>query len=197
MTRAVAPHALGAPARLFLAAAVGVGLLVGIAASASATTVPAAQNAVGASTSATAPLVGLSTDVSPAMGRDSCAPQTVSASATGVAADSAAGLPRNALGQFTSGAGGDSAAAAAGRSAHASYPNTLGWSGDDVWFNRTIPGTNLRPDAINWTRGIVGELKPANPSTISAGWRQVNGYKDLLEAYDGRTWTAQVDVYTP
>jgi len=113
------------------------------------------------------------------------------------ATNSAAGLPRNALGQFTSGAGGDSAAAAAGRSAHASYPNTLGWSGDDVWFNRAIPGTNLRPDTINWTLRIVGELKPANPSTILAGWRQVNAYKDLLEAYTGESWTAQVDVYTP
>jgi hypothetical protein len=63
----------------------------------------------------------------------------------------------------------------AGRSAHASYPNALGWGADDVWFNRAMPGSPLRPDAINWTQRIVAELKPARPSAISDGWRQVNG----------------------
>jgi hypothetical protein len=134
--------------------------------------------------------------VSAVLGR-ACAADLAAAART-TAANSAAGVPRNALGQFTSGAGGDSAAAAAGRSAHASYPNTLGWSGDDlVQFNQTMPGSTLRPDAINWTQRVVGELKPANPSAISAGWRQVNGYKAYLEELTGQPWTAQVDVYTP
>lgn len=118
----------------------------------------------------------------------------------GVAANTAgaSGLPRNALGQFTSGAGGESAAAAAGRSAHSSYPNALGWSGDDlVQFNRTLPGSSVRPDAVNWTQRVVAELKPDNPSAIAGGWRQVNGYRTYLEELTGQPWTAQLDVYTP
>jgi hypothetical protein len=104
---------------------------------------------------------------------------------------------RNALGQFTSGAGGESAATAAGRTAHASYPNALGWSGaDDVQFNATMPGSLLRPDAINWTQHVVAELKPDSPGAIASGWRQVNGYRDYLEAVTGESWTSQLDVYT-
>lgn len=124
----------------------------------------------------------------------------VSTVRSGVAANTAgaSGLPRNALGQFTSGAGGESAAAAAGRSAHSSYPNTLGWSGDDlVQFNRTLPGSSVRPDAVNWTQRVVAELKPDNPSAIAGGWRQVNGYRTYLEGLTGQPWTAQLDVYTP
>jgi hypothetical protein len=116
----------------------------------------------------------------------------------GGTAEAAAGLPLNALGQFTSGAGGESAATAAGRSAHASYPNTLGWSSaDDVAFNQAMRGSNLRPDAVNYTQRIVRELKPDNPRAIADGWRQVNGYKDYLEELTGESWTAYVDVYTP
>ena len=114
------------------------------------------------------------------------------------AANSAEGLPRNALGQFTAGAGGESAATAAGRSAHASYPNTLGWSSaDDVAFNQAMRGTNLRPDAVNYTQRIVRELKPDSPRSIADGWRQVNRYKAYLEELTGESWTAYVDVYTP
>ncbi|WP_353810496.1 hypothetical protein [Agromyces sp. SYSU T00194] len=99
--------------------------------------------------------------------------------------------------QFTSGAGGESSATAAGRSAHSSYQLALGWGGNGAWFNRAIPGTSLRPDAINWTQRIVAELKPSNPSAISSGWRQVTRYKDYLEELTGQPWTAQLDVYSP
>ncbi|HEY0259680.1 MAG TPA: hypothetical protein VGC18_07505 [Lacisediminihabitans sp.] len=187
------------PALLAAVLAVAIGLLG--AAPASAATGSAAQNGVGASTSASQVTVGPSASISAGqrLGHDPPQPQIVVA--TGVAAEtagSASGLPRNALGQFTSGAGGESAAAAAGRSAHASYPNTSGWSGEDlVQFNRTLPGSSLRPDAVNWTQSVVGELKPGNPSAVAAGWRQVNGYKAYLEELTGRPWTTQVDVYTP
>lgn len=90
MTATAAPRALGVPARFFLAAVVAVGLMVGAAATASATTVPAAQNAVGASTVTLASVVGSSGDVSPATSRDAYDSRVVSASATGVAADTAA-----------------------------------------------------------------------------------------------------------
>lgn len=79
--------------------------------------------------------------------------------------------------------------------AHASYQNTLG--GGDYVFNRTLPESNLRPDAVDYTQNIVRELKSANPSAIASGWRQVNAYKAYLEEYTGEPWTAYVDVYSP
>jgi RHS repeat-associated protein len=113
------------------------------------------------------------------------------------AANSAArtGLPRDALGRFTSTAGGESAATAAGRSAHTNYANTLG--GGNYVFNRALPGSRLRPDAVDYSQNIVRELKPDTPGAISGGWRQVNQYKAYLEELTGQPWTAYVDVYTP
>jgi hypothetical protein len=64
-----------------------------------------------------------------------------------------------------------------------------------VQFNKAMPGSSLRPDAVNFTQRIVGELKPDNPSAIAAGWRQVNRYKQYLEQQTGDFWTAQVNVY--
>ncbi len=105
------------------------------------------------------------------------------------------GPPRDAFGRFTSGAGGESAATAAGRSAHAHYANTLG--GGNYVFNRALPGSRLRPDAVDYSQNIVRELKPGTPGGISRGWRQVNQYKAYLEELTGQPWTAYVDVYTP
>jgi hypothetical protein len=100
---------------------------------------------------------------------------------------------RDALGRFTSGAGGDSAEVAAGRSAHLNYENTLG--GGDYVFNRAMPGSSLRPDAVSFSQNIVRELKPDNLKAIAGGWRQVNGYKAYLEELTGEAWAAFVDVY--
>jgi hypothetical protein len=89
MTAPATPSLLGAPARFLLAAVLALGLAFGIAATASAASSPAAENAVGASTAALASSVGLSGDVSPATHLESYDSQAISASATGVAADSA------------------------------------------------------------------------------------------------------------
>lgn len=105
------------------------------------------------------------------------------------------GLPRDAFGRFTSGAGGESAAAAAGGSAHLNYSNTMG--GGDYVFNRALPGSRLRPDAVSYSQNIVRELKPNTPGAIARGWRQVNEYKAYLEEVTDQPWTAYVDVYTP
>ena len=106
-----------------------------------------------------------------------------------------AGLPRDALGRFKSGAGGESATTVAGRSAHKSYVHTLG--GGDYVFNRALPGSRMRPDAVSYSQNIVRELKPDNPEAIARGWRQVNTYRAYLEAQTGQAWTAYVDVYKP
>ncbi|HEX2893751.1 MAG TPA: hypothetical protein VHO29_07085 [Marmoricola sp.] len=122
--------------------------------------------------------------------------QVIQAVATGVAAeDGVRALPRDASGRFTSGAGGESAATAAGRSAHANYEHTLG--GGDYVFNRALPGSLDRPDAVSYSQNIVRELKPDTPSSIAHGWRQVNRHKAYLEDLTDEKWTAYVDVYTP
>lgn len=64
-------------------------------------------------------------------------------------------------------------------------------------FNRALPGSRLRPDAVSYSQGIVRELKPDNPDAIARGWRQVNEYKAYLEAQTDQPWTAYVDVYKP
>ncbi|WP_250443853.1 RHS repeat-associated core domain-containing protein [Actinotalea sp. C106] len=115
--------------------------------------------------------------------------------ATAATAKPGTGPPRDALGRFTSGAGGESAATVAGRSAHLNYSNTLG--GGNYVFNRALPGSRLRPDAVDYSQNIVRELKPATPAAVSRGWRQVNEYKAYLEQATGEKWTAYVDVYTP
>lgn len=117
-------------------------------------------------------------------------------SSTGVATNTGrAGQPRDALGRFTIGAGGESAATAAGRSAHANYLHTLG--GGDYRFNVALPGSRLRPDAVSYSQNIVRELKPDTPGAIARGWRQVNAYKAYLEELTDQPWTAYVDVYKP
>jgi len=83
----------------------------------------------------------------------------------------------------------------AGRSAHVSYENTLGDSG--YVFNRALPGSRLRPDAVDYSQNVVRELKPDTPAAISRGWRQVNGYKSYLQDLTGQPWTAYVDTYVP
>lgn len=177
----------------FLAALV---MILGTA-TASAATTSGAETRVGASNSTVTEAVGVSDHITAGqqLGNNPAAPEI--GVATGVAANTGtrSGLSRDALGRFTSGAGGESAAAAAGRTAHASYANTLG--GGNYVFNRALPGSRLRPDAVDYSQNIVRELKPGTPSGISRGWRQVNAYKAYLEDLTGQPWTAYVDVYTP
>jgi RHS repeat-associated protein len=108
--------------------------------------------------------------------------------------ESASAQPRDSLGRFASGAGGESADTAAGRSAHDIYPLAVGSSGS-YEFNTRLPGSLLRPDAWSRELRVVRELKPANPSAVARGWRQVNAYKAYLEEITGEPWTACVDEY--
>lgn len=212
MSKRSVPHPLAVLVRCFMAVVLTLGLLVGsllgTTSSASATTAHVYDTPVPAYDGAAHGLHAHTSPSEPA-GWDSgfYGPQGTVANATGplavlllksVAANTVPGPSTNALGQFTSSAGGESAATIAGRSAHSSYPNTLGWSADDlVQFNQAMPGSNLRPDAINWTQRVVRELKPDRPGAISDGWRQVNRYKEYLEELTGESWTAHVDVYSP
>ena len=85
---------------------------------------------------------------------------------------------------------------AAGRTAHDSYGAALGAQGDYV-LNRGMPGSLMRPDAIDHTNRVIRELKPDNPAAIARGWRQVNRYKEYMESITDKEWTVYVDVYKP
>jgi RHS repeat-associated protein len=87
--------------------------------------------------------------------------------------------------------GGESAAAAAGRSAHKNYENTLGGGYE---FNKALP-SGKRPDAVDFENRVVRELKPDNARAIKRGEKQVEGYKKELEATTGEKWTTHVDTY--
>jgi hypothetical protein len=107
-------------------------------------------------------------------------------------------VPRDpSTGRFTTGAGGESAATATGRSAHVNYENTLG--GGNYEFNRALPGSQLRPDAVDFQNRVIRELKPDTPSGHSRGPRQVAGYVEHVENYynEPGQWTGVVDYYNP
>jgi len=87
MTAPAAPRVLGVQVRFLFAAIFALGVAFGIATIASAASSPAAQNAVGASTSAIAPVVGLSGNVSPTTHLESNDSHAKTVSATGVAAN--------------------------------------------------------------------------------------------------------------
>lgn len=109
-------------------------------------------------------------------------------------AGSAAQPGRDALGWFTSSAGGESAATAIGRRVHETYSQLFG---DGVRTNSAIPGTRLRPDAIDYTNLIVRELKPDSVSGISRGMRQLREYVAAIDPTGTGGWTGVLDLYKP
>ena len=103
------------------------------------------------------------------------------------------GPKRDALGRFTSNAGGHTADAARGIEAHRNYRNALGGRYD---FEFTLP-SGRRVDAIDIQSRIVRELKPNNPRTIQDGSRQLERYRQELQREFGGTWTSFMDIYQP
>ena len=97
--------------------------------------------------------------------------------------------PRNAKGQVTSGAGGESDAAAAGRRVHENYGTALGADGNHV-LNQRMPGSLDRSDAADYVNRVVRELKPDSPKAVAGGWRQVERYRKHLEMVTSQPWTA-------
>jgi hypothetical protein len=67
--------------------------------------------------------------------------------------------------------------------------------GKGVSGGKKLP-SGKRPDAINYDKRNVRELKPDNPRAIRLGQKQVEGYRQELEQ-DGSTWTSNVDTYQP
>jgi RHS repeat-associated protein len=89
------------------------------------------------------------------------------------------------------GRGGESAAAAAGRRAHNNYGTALGANFD----TKVRLPSGKKPDAVDWGKREVRELKPDNAPAVARGQKQVEGYKKELEQVTGQKWTSVVDVY--
>ncbi|MFC2360768.1 MAG: polymorphic toxin-type HINT domain-containing protein, partial [Actinomyces dentalis] len=110
--------------------------------------------------------------------------------------------PRDpATGQFTKGAGGESAATEAGRRAHSAYPQEVQSQYPGNWrFDKGIPGMGgkYRPDAADYGAHVIRELKPNAESAISAGRRQLRNYIKVLNgATGGKPWEGHLDTYNP
>ena len=123
------------------------------------------------------------------------APAAVATTAATTTAGAAAGL---ALGQLLSPYlfSGESSATASGRQAHADYSETMSAQGY-VTNKQSIPGTRLRPDAIDVDRGIIRELKPNNARAIQRGLQQLQRYLDAAEQAFGRRFRGILDTYGP
>jgi RHS repeat-associated protein len=117
------------------------------------------------------------------------------AAATGLGA-AAGGLLGEIVNFATSATSGDNAAARGGRAAHGEYSTQM--SGQGYTTNRqSIPGTKLRPDAIDPLRGIVRELKPNTASGIARGTAQLQKYVEAATKAFGREFQGILDFYTP
>jgi hypothetical protein len=87
--------------------------------------------------------------------------------------------------------GGESEATVAGRRAHDNYGTALGNSYD----TRVKLPSGKKPDAVDWVKRDVRELKPDNPRAVARGQRQVESYRQELEEMTGEPWTSAVDVH--
>ena len=89
--------------------------------------------------------------------------------------------------------GGETAATKAGRAAHDAYSEAK--QGEGYLTNRAIPGTRLRPDAIDPVNGVIRELKPNNPAAIRRGLQQLARYKVAAEKAFGKAFATVLDIY--
>ena len=88
--------------------------------------------------------------------------------------------------------GGETVDTIAGRAAHNNYPLALG---PDYTYNRQVPGTGIRPDALDTINRVVRELKPDTPAAIQRGLKQLQRYVDVLQQVTGEIWTGFLDLY--
>ena len=100
---------------------------------------------------------------------------------------------RDALGRFTSSAGGNTPSAVQGKIAHKNYKNTLG---EDYRFEVTLP-SGKRVDAISFKNRTVRELKPDRPRPIKDGQRQLERNRQEAEQEFGGGWKSELDTYKP
>ena len=81
-------------------------------------------------------------------------------------------------------------AAKAGQVVHSLYN-----PGSNYILNKAIPGTRLRPDAIDPIKKIIRELKPNNPAAVKRGWKQLEMYRNAANDWIEGAWQIFIDVY--
>jgi hypothetical protein len=86
---------------------------------------------------------------------------------------------------------GESSAAQDGRRAHENYGTALG----EGYDTKAVLDDGSKPDAVNWEKREVRELKSDHPKATAKGQRQVEKYRQQLEKQTGEKWTSEVDVY--
>jgi hypothetical protein len=90
--------------------------------------------------------------------------------------------------------GGESARARVGRAAHDLYNPGNNYN---IKSKAWLDGGKLRPDAIDFVRGIVRELKPLTKSGVRQGRIQMKKYLTYLNEQHKREggWKGFVDYY--
>jgi hypothetical protein len=86
---------------------------------------------------------------------------------------------------------GETVATARGRAAHKAKDYGPGYEKEV-----TLPN-GKRADAVNLEKADVVELKPNNPRAVRRGERQVEGYRQQLEAEYDKPFTGRVETYDP
>ncbi len=87
--------------------------------------------------------------------------------------------------------------AAAVRRGLEAHENYYAWAASRGFAVRTaIKGTRLIPDAIDFSRGVIYELKPNNARAIEKGWSQLDRYiKAARKAWPNVDWKPVLHVY--
>ncbi len=67
--------------------------------------------------------------------------------------------------------------------------------GSTYKLNRQIPGTFLRPDALDAGNKVIRELKPDNQQAINRGLSQLQKYIDAADSALGKGFTGVIDTY--
>lgn len=67
--------------------------------------------------------------------------------------------------------------------------------GEEYVLNKQIPGTNLRPDALNPQGKTIRELKPDNLRAIQRGQTQLGKYIDAANKAYGEGFRGIIDTY--
>lgn len=81
-----------------------------------------------------------------------------------------------------------------GKARHDAYTpiNRVITSAKDAIVNRAIKNTRYRPDAVDFTNGIIYELKPYNRRFYKQAIRQTKRYANIL----GGDWKIVIDMYS-
>ncbi len=82
-----------------------------------------------------------------------------------------------------------------GMSEHQRFYQQMGEKG--MITNKAIPGTRLRPDALDPNKRVIYELKPKTQPAVERGEKQLQRYQQSAKGVYGGKWRTQVRTYKP